>query len=209
MADLNSIKEAMKSGRVPVVKAQVQEALDSGITASDILNKALLTGMDEIGVRFKANEIFVAEVMIAARAMKEAIKMLKPLLVESESKNLGRVAVGTVKGDLHDIGKNLVVMMLECAGFEVMDLGNDVKPQQFIEAAKNGAKIIGMSALLTTTMSSMKETIQEFEKEGLRGKVKIMIGGAPITSQYAMQIGADAYSVDAASAVDTAKKLIA
>lgn len=141
--------------------------------------------------------------------MKEASKMLKPLLMASDSHGLGKIAIGTVKGDLHDIGKNLVVVMLECAGFEVVDLGIDVKPQQFIEAVINGAKVIGMSALLTTTMMVMKDIIQEFENEELRNEVKIMIGGAPITSQFAEQIGADGYSADAASAVDLAKRLIA
>ena len=209
MADLISIKEAMKSGKISDVKSKVQEALDAGTGALDILNNSLLVGMDEIGIKFKANEVFVAEVMIAARAMKEAMKILKPLMTISELHSSGKIAMGTVRGDLHDIGKNLVVMMLECAGFEVMDLGTDVKPQQFIEAAKNGAQIIGMSALLTTTMMVMKDVIEEFEKEGLRSQVKIMIGGAPITAQFAEQIGADSYSPDAASAVDTAKRLIA
>ncbi|MHB1315798.1 MAG: cobalamin B12-binding domain-containing protein [Christensenellales bacterium] len=208
MADLVSIKEAMKSGRVPEVKAQVQEALDAGVKALDILNKSLLVGMDEIGIKFKANEIFVAEVMIAARAMKEATKMLKPLLVVSDTHGLGKIAMGTVRGDLHDIGKNLVVMMLECAGFEVVDLGTDVKPEQFINAVKDGAKVIGMSALLTTTMMVMKEVVDEFKQAGLRDQVKIMVGGAPISAQFAEQIGADSYSADAAAAVDTAKRLV-
>jgi len=165
--------------------------------------------MSEIGILFKNNEVFIPEVLIAARAMKAGMAILKPLLIEKDVKPVGKVVLGTVKGDLHDIGKNLVGMMLEGAGFEVIDLGIDVSPEKFVEAARdNQADCVAMSALLTTTMPHMKDTIEAFEAAGLRENVKIMIGGAPITQSYADEIGADGYASDAASAAELAKNLI-
>jgi 5-methyltetrahydrofolate--homocysteine methyltransferase len=165
--------------------------------------------MNVVGVRFKNNEFYVPEVLIAARAMHAGMSIIKPLLAAGGVEPVAKVAIGTVQGDLHDIGKNLVAMMLEGAGFEIIDLGVDVKPEQYVDAVKNkGAKVVALSALLTTTMPSMKETIQAIQEAGLRDSVKIMIGGAPVTQNYADEIGADGYSPDAASAVDTAKTLL-
>lgn len=209
MADMRAIADAVKSGRAKVVKQMVNEAVEQGCTADQILNEALVVGMMELGEMFKNNEVYVPEVLIAARAMKAGMTIIKPLLLDSGVEMKGVVAIGTVKGDLHDIGKNLVAMMLEGAGFTVIDLGVDVGPEQFIDAIKNqGAQIIGMSALLTTTMTSMKEIIDAINEAGLRDQVKIMIGGAPITQEYADEIGADGYSIDAASAAQLAKNLI-
>lgn len=209
MADMRAIADAVKSGRAKVVKQLVNEAVEQGSTADQILNEALVVGMMELGEMFKNNEVYVPEVLIAARAMKAGMTIIKPLLLDSGVEMKGVVAIGTVKGDLHDIGKNLVAMMLEGAGFTVIDLGVDVGPEQFIDAIKNqGAQIIGMSALLTTTMTSMKEIIDAINESGLRDQVKIMIGGAPITQEYADEIGADGYSIDAASAAQLAKELI-
>lgn len=209
MADMRAIADAVKSGRAKVVKQLVNEAVEQSCTADQILNEALVVGMMELGEMFKNNEVYVPEVLIAARAMKAGMTIIKPLLLDSGVEMKGVVAIGTVKGDLHDIGKNLVAMMLEGAGFTVIDLGVDVGPEQFIDAIKNqGAQIIGMSALLTTTMTSMKEIIDAINEAGLRDQVKIMIGGAPITQEYADEIGADGYSIDAASAAQLAKELI-
>ena len=209
MADMRAIADAVKSGRAKVVKQLVNEAVEQGCTADQILNEALVVGMMELGEMFKNNEVYVPEVLIAARAMKAGMTIFKPLLLDSGVEMKGVVAIGTVKGDLHDIGKNLVAMMLEGAGFTVIDLGVDVGPEQFIDAIKNqGAQIIGMSALLTTTMTSMKEIIDAINEAGLRDQVKIMIGGAPITQEYADEIGADGYSFDAASAAQLAMELI-
>ena len=165
--------------------------------------------MTNLGEQFKNGEVYVPEVLVAARAMKTGTEILKPLLVAENVQSLGTVAIGTVEGDLHDIGKNLVGMMLEGSGFTVMDLGVDVKPEMFIDAVRGGAKIIGMSALLTTTMPMMAKVIERLKDEGLRDQVKVMIGGAPITQEYADEIGADGYSSDAASAAELAKRLIA
>jgi len=206
MADFRAIADALKAGRAPKVKAFVQEALDAGVPASDILNQGLVVGMGEIGELFKKNEVYVPEVLIAARAMYAGLDLLKPELAASGAEPAGKVAIGTVQGDLHDIGKNLVAMMLEGAGFEVNDLGTDVSPEQFAEAVENGAQIICMSALLTTTMPSMKATIDLLRAKNLNAKV--MIGGAPVTQAFADEIGADAYTDDAASAVEAAKKLV-
>lgn len=206
MADLRAIADALKAGRAPKVKAMVQAALDEGVPAHEILNDGLILGMGEIGELFKNNEVYVPEVLIAARAMYAGLDLLKPVLAASGAKPAGVVAIGTVQGDLHDIGKNLVAMMLEGAGFEVMDLGTDVAPEKFVEAAEKGAQIICMSALLTTTMPAMKTTIDLLKSKGLT--TKVMVGGAPVTQAYADEIGATAYSSDAASAVDTAKKLV-
>ena len=210
MANLREIADVLKAGNAPKVKELVQAAIDEGIEASDIVNNALIVGMGEIGVLFKNNEVYVPEVLIAARAMKAGLAILKPLLAEKDIKPIGKVAVGTVRGDLHDIGKNLVGMMLEGAGFQVIDLGIDVSPEKFLEAVKNHeADCIAISALLTTTMPGMKDTIEAIKAAGLRDQVKIMVGGAPVTQSFADEIGADGYAPDAASAADLALELIA
>ena len=210
MANLREIADVLKAGNAPKVKELVQAAIDEGVEASDIVNNALIVGMGEIGVLFKNNEVYVPEVLIAARAMKAGLAILKPLLAEKDIKPIGKVAVGTVRGDLHDIGKNLVGMMLEGAGFQVIDLGIDVSPEKFLEAVKNHeADCIAISALLTTTMPGMKDTIEAIKAAGLRDQVKIMVGGAPLTQSFADEIGADGYAPDAASAADLALELIA
>jgi len=174
-----------------------------------ILNEALIAGMDIVGEKFKKNEFYVPELLIAARAMKTGMEVLRPILVGKGVKSSGKVVLGTVQGDLHDIGKNLVGMMLEGAGFEIIDLGIDVSSEKFVEAVKeNNAHLVGLSALLTTTMPYMKDVIKAMEEAGLREKIKIMIGGAPITQDYADEIGADGYAPDAASAVDKAKEIL-
>lgn len=209
MADMRAIADAVKAGRAKIAKQLVTEAVEAGVSCETILNEGLVVGMNELGELFKNNEVYVPEVLIAARAMKQGMEIIKPLLLAQEVQMLGVVAIGTVRGDLHDIGKNLVGMMLEGAGFTVVDVGVDAGPDKFIEAIEqSGAQIIGMSALLTTTMTSMKEIVDAIAEKGLRDKVKIMIGGAPITQEFADEIGADGYSVDAASAADLAKKLI-
>ncbi len=210
MVDLNNVSEALQRGDAEKVEELVKKALEENLTPKKILEDGLIKGMDIIGTKFKKNEVYVPEVLIAARAMHAGMDILKPKLIESGVKNIGKVAMGTVKGDLHDIGKNLVKMMFEGAGFEVIDLGIDVSVDKFVEAVKeHKPNIIGMSALLTTTMVNMPEVIKALEAAGLRDKVKIMIGGAPITQNYADQIGADGCSPDAASAVDKAKTFIA
>lgn len=210
MADFRAIADAVKAGRAKIVKTLVTDAVAEGVPAETILNDGLIVGMNELGILFKNNEVYVPEVLIAARAMKTGTEILKPLLADANAQSRGVVAIGTVKGDLHDIGKNLVGMMLEGAGFTVIDLGVDVAPEAFIDAAKNqGAQILGMSALLTTTMPSIKLSIDAIREAGVREKVKIMIGGAPVTQSFADEVGADGYSPDAASAADLAKLLIA
>ena len=209
MADMNAISTAVKDGRKKIVEQLVKDALSEGVGADVILNEGLVKGMTELGELFKNGEVYVPEVLVAARAMKAGTTLLKPLLMEANVQSLGTVAIGTVEGDLHDIGKNLVAMMLEGTGFTVIDLGENVSPAAFVEAAQNGAQIVAMSALLTTTMPMMATTIQALKDAGLRDKVKVMIGGAPITQDYADQIGADGYSTDAASAAELAKRLIA
>ena len=210
MVDLNKVSEALQRGDAEKVGELVKKALEEKLTPKDILENGLIKGMDIIGAKFKKNEVYVPEVLIAARAMHAGMDLLRPKLVETGVKSIGKVAIGTVKGDLHDIGKNLVKMMLEGAGFEVIDLGTDVSVDKFVEVVKvHQPNIVGMSALLTTTMVNMPEVIKALETAGLRDKVKIMIGGAPITQNYADQIGADSYSPDAASAVDSAKSFIA
>ncbi len=209
MSVFQEISENLIKGQAPKVKELVQQAVDAGESPSDILTKGLITGMNVIGERFKKNEVYVPQVLIAARAMHSGMDVLKPLLVESGVQPIGKVVIGTVKGDLHDIGKNLVCMMLEGAGFEVIDCGIDCPPDKLIDAAQsNGAKLIGMSALLTTTMPSMKDIIAALHAKGLQGQIKTFIGGAPVTQKYADEIGADGYAPDAASAVDVAKALI-
>ena len=208
MAYMNAIITAVKDGRKKIVEQLVKDALAEGVSAESILNEGLIVGMTELGEMFKTGEVYVPEILVAARAMKAGTTILKPLLVDANVQSLGTVAIGTVKGDLHDIGKNLVGMMLEGNGFTVVDLGEDVDPEKFVEAVKNGAQAIGMSALLTTTMPNMALTIQALKDAGLRDQVKVLVGGAPITQEFADQIGADGYSTDAASAADLAKKLI-
>ena len=209
MADFDAISTAVKDGRKKIVEQLVKDALAEGVGAEAILNKGLVKGMTELGELFKNGEVYVPEVLVAARAMKAGTALIKPLLMEANVQSLGTVAIGTVEGDLHDIGKNLVAMMLEGTGFTVVDLGENVSPAAFVQAAQDGAGIIAMSALLTTTMPMMATTIQALKDAGLRDKVKVMIGGAPITQEYADQIGADGYSTDAASAAELAKRLIA
>jgi len=207
--NLKPIYEAILEGDMGGAKQGVQAALDAGVTPGDVLHTALIPAMGEVGRLFEEGEYFVPEMLIAARAMKSGLEILKPLLVDSGVEPAGKVAIGTVKGDLHDIGKNLVAMMLEGAGFEIMDLGTDVAPEKFVEAAQNGADIIGLSALLTTTMPSMESTIKAIVDAGLRDQVKIIIGGAPVTQEYAKKIGADGYAPDASQAASLAKGFIA
>lgn len=209
MADFKEMQDALIAGNAAKVKELAESAVAEGVSAVDILNQGLIPGMAVIGERFKKNEVYVPEVLIAARAMKTGLAVVKPLLAESNVEPIGKVVIGTVKGDLHDIGKNLVAMMLEGAGFEVIDAGVDVPPEKFASLAKEtNAKLIGLSALLTTTMPAMKDTLDRLEADGLRDEVKVMIGGAPVTQKYADEIGADGYAPDASSAVDLAKDLL-
>jgi 5-methyltetrahydrofolate--homocysteine methyltransferase len=210
MATLEELSEAIQKGNAPKAKELTAGLLSAGTKAADVLNKGLLDGMEKIGKRFKANEVYIPEVLIAARAMNQGMEILKPELVKAGVKPVGKMLLGTVKGDLHDIGKNLVKMMSQGAGLEVVDLGIDVSADKFIQGLKDNpdAKAVGMSALLTTTMTGMKDVIDRFSKEGLRGKVKIMVGGAPLTDQYAKEIGADAYAPDAASAAEKLKVFV-
>ena len=207
MATLQELSEAIQKGNAPKAKELTTALLAAGTGAGKVLNEGLLDGMEKIGRRFKANEVYIPEVLIAARAMNQSMEILKPELVKAGVKPVGKMLLGTVKGDLHDIGKNLVKMMGQGAGIDVVDLGIDVSPDKFIQGLKDNpdAKAVGMSALLTTTMTGMKEVIDRFEKEGMRKKVKIMVGGAPLTDQYAKEIGADGYAPDAASAAEKFK----
>ena len=208
MAGLHAIADALERGdrtsTVNLVKAAIQE----GVSAERVLNEGLIVGMDSIGRKFKANEVYVPEVLIAARAMAGAMEILEPILTKAGVKPRGKVVIGTVKQDLHDLGKNLVAMMLKGGGFRVTDLGVDVDPDRFVQAAKEqGAEVVALSALLTTTMLNMQAVVNALRAQGLAG-VKIMIGGAPITQEFADKIGADGYAPDAASAVDLARGLI-
>lgn len=206
---IKEIYTNVMEGEAEAVKEKVQAALDTGIKAPVILNEGMIAAMGEVGRLFEEGEYFVPEMLIAARAMQAGLALLKPYLKEANVKSAGKVVIGTVKGDLHDIGKNLVAMMLEGAGFEIIDLGTDVAPEKFVEAARTqSAQIVALSALLTTTMPAMKATIEALTAAGLRGQVKVMIGGAPITQDYANQIGADGFSPDASRAVATAKSLV-
>jgi 5-methyltetrahydrofolate--homocysteine methyltransferase len=208
MAVLEELAQALINGNAPKTKELAQKAVDEGIAPGKVLNEGLIVGMNEVGRRFKNNEFYVPEVLIAARAMHAGMDVLKPLLSEAEAASAGTVLIGTVKGDLHDIGKNLVAMMLEGAGFNVVDLGVDVSSEKFLEAVRDHKpKVVGLSALLTTTMPAMKTTIEALKEAGVRDSVKIMIGGAPVTQRYADEIGADGYAPDAASAVDVARSL--
>ncbi len=211
MADrISEIKEAVIDGMQKVVPGKVQQALDEGIGPETILNEAMINGMAEVGQLFEDGEFFVPEMLVAARAMAAGMEVLKPYLQQADIKATGKVILGTVQGDLHDIGKNLVGMMLEGAAFEVIDLGTDVPPEKFVAAVKeSGAQIVAMSALLTTTMPAMKTTIEALENAGVRDQIKIMVGGAPLSDQYAKEIHADGYSPDANRAVSLAKSLIA
>ena len=208
--DLHEISVQLQAGKAKIVKTLVQQAIDEGISAQTILEEGLLDGMNVIGEKFKNNEVFVPEVLVAARAMSQGAALLKPLLAAEGVKSTGRVCIGTVKGDLHDIGKNLVKMMLEGKGMEVIDLGTDVSPEAFVQAAKEqNCQIICLSALLTTTMGVMSDVVTAAENAGIRDQVKIMVGGAPITDSCCAEIGADAYTPDAASAADKAIELCA
>ncbi len=209
MADLNEIADSLIKGQAPRVQELVQQALDENVSVREILHEGLIKGMGVVGAKFKNNEFYVPEVLIAARAMKAGMALIRPKLVEEKIEPIGKASIGTVKGDLHDIGKNLVAMMLEGAGFEVIDLGIDVAPQKFIESVQeNGAQIVCMSALLTTTMPSMKTTVDALKEAGLSDKARTMVGGAPVTEAYAKQIGADGFAPDAASAAEIAQELI-
>ena len=207
MSILEEISIKLQNGRAKDVKELVQQAIDEGMDAETILKEGLLPGMDVIGTKFKNNEIYVPDVLVAARAMNTGAEILKPLLSSDTSSN-GKVILGTVKGDLHDIGKNLVKMMMEGKGLEVIDAGVDVSAEKFVELAKeHDAQIIACSALLTTTMTEIKNVVEEVEKEGLKDKVTIMIGGAPITQSFCDSVGADIYTSDAASAAEEAAKV--
>ncbi len=209
MADLGKIAESLIAGKIDEVSGLVQEAVDGGADAQETMEKGLLAGMDVVGQRFKSGEMFIPEVLRSAKAMHAGMEILRPLLAESDTKGAGTVVIGTVEGDLHDIGKNLVGMMFEGAGYKVVNLGIDLAPQVFVDAVKeHDPDLLGMSALLTTTMPKMGETINALKEAGLRDKVKIMVGGAPVTAEFAEEIGADAYAANAASSVDKAKAVL-
>jgi 5-methyltetrahydrofolate--homocysteine methyltransferase len=209
-AILKTIQESVINGDRDEVEAQVHRALDTKIKADEILSTGLIAAMKEVGDRFEAGDFYVPEMLIAARAMQAGLAILKPLLVQSGIQSAGKVVIGTVKGDLHDIGKNLVAMMLEGAGFEVVDLGTDVTPEKFTAAVKEShANLVGISALLTTTMSNMKAVVSALQEAGVRERVKVMIGGAPVTEGFAKEIGADGFAPDASRAVSLAKSLLA
>lgn len=206
---LDHISESLQSGRAKEVKLLVQQAIDEGIPAQRILDEGLLDGMGKLGVKFRNNEVFVPEVLVAARALNFGTAVLKTKLLEEGVKRIGRAVIGTVKGDLHDIGKNLVRMMLEGAGFEVIDVGVDVDEETFVQAVKAyEPQILCLSALLTTTMNQQQAVIEALKAAGIRDSVKVMVGGAPITQSFADQIGADAYTPDAATAAEKAKAFV-
>ncbi len=209
-AVLKEIFDGIVDGDLATTKAKVQEAIDADIDPAKILNEAMIAAMAHVGKMFEEGEYFVPEMLVAARAMQGGLSLLKPKLVQANFTPVGKVVAGTVKGDLHDIGKNLVCMMLEGAAFEVIDLGADVSPEKFVESVRNtGANLVALSALLTTTMPNMKTTIDALKEAGVRGNVKVMVGGAPLTDQYAKEIGADGYASDASRAVVLAKSLAA
>ena len=206
---LKQMQEDLYSGNIDEVEKATRQALEEGLPAQEILNQGLIAGMDVVGRDFKCGDLFIPEVLISAKAMHAGLEVLRPSLAESGASTLGKVVIGTVAGDLHDIGKNLVSMMLQGAGFEIIDLGTDVSPEQFVEAVQaEGADLVGMSALLTTTMPKMKTTIDALAQAGLSDRVSVLVGGAPVTADYAEQIGADAYAGDAVGAVDTARQLV-
>jgi 5-methyltetrahydrofolate--homocysteine methyltransferase len=206
---LGKMAESLIAGKIDEVVDLTKQALDGGAAPADILDQGLLAGMDVVGQRFKAEEMFIPEVLRCAKCMHGAMDILRPLLAETGAESIGTLIIGTVKGDLHDIGKNLVGMMFEGAGFDVVDIGIDKEPQVFVDAIKeHKATLIGMSALLTTTMPKMGETINAIKEAGIRDQVKILVGGAPITAAFAEEIGADGYASNAASAVDKGKELM-
>lgn len=209
MNDLTNLKEAIVAGKLEDAKAIVNEAIETGMDAQEIINGYLIKGMEEIGARFEEGKAFVPNLLLAARAMKGCLEILKPRLKNASEASLGTLVIGTVKGDLHDIGKNLVASMLEGCGFEVINLGVDISGQQFVEAVrKYNPQVVCLSALLTTTMSYMKEVIDTLSSEGLRQQVKVLVGGAPVSEEFAMQIGADGYSSNANGAVVLAKRIL-
>jgi 5-methyltetrahydrofolate--homocysteine methyltransferase len=206
---LSSIYQAILEGDQAAARAAVQRALEENLEAETILKQAMMPAMQEVGRLFEEGEYFVPEMLVAARAMQTGLSLLKPKLVQADVAPAGKVVAGTVKGDLHDIGKNLVCMMLEGAAFEIIDLGTDVPPERFVEAVQtSGAQLLALSALLTTTMPNMKQTIEALQRAGLRQQVKVMVGGAPVTETFARQIGADGYAPDASRAVALAKSLM-
>ena len=206
---LKTISERLQQGDDEKVSQLTRQALEQKVPPKTILDDGLIGGMNIIGERYKAHEIFLPQVLLAAKAMYAGMDVLRPLFVKEGMPNVGRVVIGSVQGDLHDIGKNLVGIMLKGAGFEVIDLGNDVAPERFITTAeKEGANVIGMSALLTTTMPVMKRTVELLEEKGLTGKIRIIIGGAPVSEEFAQQIGADAYGYDSTNAVESVKRLV-
>ncbi len=210
MSELSKLHNAILNGDAKTAVAVTKEALAQDVAPLELVQKHMVPAMDEVGRRFECEEYFVPELLLAARAMKGSLELIRPLLVASGAEPVGRVVIGTVKGDLHDIGKNLVSALLEGGGFEVIDLGADVAPEKFVSAVKErNAKIVALSALLTVTMPSMKTTIQALKEAGVRENVKVMVGGAPVTEQYASEIGADGYSENASSAVALARKLAA
>jgi len=209
MYDFQPLKDRLFEGNAKEVENLVKDALNKKTPLKDILDNGLIAGMEVVGKKFKANDIFVPEVLLAAKAMHAGMNILEPLLVKEGIKPIAKVAIGTVKGDLHDIGKNLVSMMFRGAGFDVLDFGIDVPAEKFVKAAADGdVKVIAMSALLTTSMPSMKKTIEALKSAGVLKKIKTVIGGAPVTQEYANEIGADGYAADAASAVDKVKELL-
>ena len=209
MSKLQEVAALVENGKAKKIAAAVQEALNEGTGATELLN-AMIDAMGVVGENFKNGEIFVPEMLVAAKAMKKGVDVLKPYLTSGEVGGAGKYIMGTVAGDLHDIGKNLVIMMLESAGFEVIDLGVDVRPEKFVEACRENpeTKIVGLSALLTTTMPAMKETVALLNEQNFRKNIKIMVGGAPITQAFAEEIGADVYTPDAASCAQKAKELV-
>jgi 5-methyltetrahydrofolate--homocysteine methyltransferase len=209
MENPDRIAEALQTGDAAAVADLTRQAIDAGAEAREVLDEGLIAGMNVIGDRFRRHEIFLPDVLLAAKAMYAGLDLLKPMLEQAGTAGLGKVVIGTVQGDLHDIGKNLVGIMLRGAGFEVIDLGNDVSPERFVTAAREaGAQLIGMSALLTTTMPMMKAVVARLQEENLRGEIKTIVGGAPLSEAYAREIGADAYAYDAAHAVDQVRTLL-
>lgn len=210
MSKLEDLSQAVETGKAKLVPGLVQEALEEGHDPAVVLNVGMIGAMDRVGAKFKSGEIFVPEMMVAARAMKNGVEILKPHLAGDGSAYIGKFVMGTVYGDLHDIGKNLVIMMVEASGFEVRDLGIDVPVTDFVEAVENDpeVKIVGVSALLTTTMPAMQETVEALNRSPVRSRFKVMVGGAPVTEAFAEEIGADAYTADAAEAAQRAKELL-
>ncbi len=209
MNTTETIYKNVLEGDAPAVEASVKAALAEGLAPDTILKQGLISAMDQVGKLYEEGEYFVPEMLVAARAMQSGLRILKPHLVAGDTMSGGRIVLGTVKGDLHDIGKNLVVMMLEGAGFEVKDLGVNVEPATFVEAVKEGAQVVGMSALLTTTMNNMQTTMEALKSAGVRNNVKVIIGGAPVTEDFAKKIGADAFAPDASSAVRVVREILA